>query len=184
MPKRNKKVVGGREKALMLITFVALVLASVVLLSPRQGTQEVSGGGLASVSDLSTDGFVTVTPLADFGNNSGILSLESDCYRMVAGTEVGQAKSIKDGLEGATGPRPNTHEVMRDMFKALDIELLMAKVTELRGDNFFGKIILKQGSTILSLDSKPSDGIALAIRTGTKIYFNETLMEEKGQKIC
>lgn len=177
--------IGRREKALMVLVFVAIVFSAFVIFSD---TQKVAGGipqiERASIQDLSTDGFVAVKPLADIVENQGIISLTGGCYRMTAGTDPDQAESIRDGLEGVTGPRPNAHELMRDIFNALDIDLLMVKVTELRDGNFFGKILLQQGNTLLSLDSKPSDGIALAIRMDKTIYFNETLLKERGQKIC
>ena len=176
--------ISRRELAFIGIAAAAVVLSALAVFYGGQGNGEAPSTETAGVEELSTKGFVPVKPLADVVEGRGLITLEGDCYRLTAGTDQGQAESIKDGLQGITGPRPNTHEPMRDVFEALDIEVLMVKVTELRDGNFFGKIILQQGDTVLSLDSKPSDGIALAIRTGKTIYFNETLLKERGQKIC
>lgn len=167
----------------MSITFVAVVLVTAVLLTPKQNFS-VASLEQASIKDLSTEGFVAVRPTVDVSDGNGLIGLTGGCFRMVAGTETGQAQSIRDGLEDVTGPRPNTHELMRDAFDSLGIKILMVKITELRGNNFFGKLLLQQGNTLLALDAKPSDGIALAIRTGAPIYFNETLLKERGEKIC
>lgn len=183
MPRKNLHI-NHREKILIAVTFVAIIFSAVAALYPRETASQIFEIERASISDLSTEGFIPVKPAADISENSGIIALSGNCYRMIAGTDIGQAQSIRDGLEGISGPRPNTHELMRDLFRSLDIELLMVKITELKGENFFGKILLKQGNTVLNLDSKPSDGIALAIRTGATVYFNETLMQERGEKIC
>jgi len=182
--KYGRAAISAREKILIAVTLFSIVLAGVALSSEKKIAQSVTDLERASVNDLSTEGFVTVKPLADVQDGRGLISLTSDCYRVIAGTDENQAESIRNGLDDVTGPRPNTHDLMRDLFDALDIQLIMVKVTELKGENFYGKVILQQGDIILNLDSKPSDGIALATRTGAPIYFNETLMVERGQKTC
>lgn len=172
------------EKILIGFALASLVISFAVIFSMGQIAVQAPAKELAGVQDLSIQGFVPVKPIADLSNGQGLISLTGGCYRMTAGTDVSQAESIKNGLEGLTGSRPNTHEVVRDAFKNLNINVLMVKVTELKGDNFFGKIILQQGNTVLSLDARPSDGIALAIRTGSPIYFNETLLKQRGEKVC
>lgn len=183
MARSKRKEVRGREIAFILVALVAVVLSSIVVLSYRQGYL-FSAASEAGVSDLSTDGFVAVTPVADVVNGSGFIRLTGSCYQMDASSDAAQAQSIKDGLDGIVGPRPNTHELMRDAFGSLGVKVLMVKVTELRDHNFFGKLLLQQNDKILSLDAKPSDGMALAIRTNATIYFNETLLKAQGEKIC
>lgn len=175
---------GSREKAFIVISMVAIVLFAAAVFSGRQAGPSAGAIDQAGLQDLSTSGFVAVRPMADLVGDRGVVSLEGGCNRVVAGTDLSQAESIKDGLGGLTGPRPNTHELMRDTFKVLGVDVVMVKVTELRDQNFIGRIILQQGNTILALDSRPSDGIALALRTGATIYFNETLLKEMGEKIC
>ena len=183
--KRGAQQAGNREKGLIALAAVAVAFSVFVIIYDRPVPQEVPTSALAaSVEDLSTDGFVEVQAAAETVNGEGVISLTGGCHRITAGTDPGQAESVKNALDGVIGPRPNTHELMRDAFEALDIEVIMAKVTELRDSNFYGKILLRQGDTILSLDSKPSDGIALALRTDAKIYFNQTLLQEQGQKVC
>jgi bifunctional DNase/RNase len=60
----------------------------------------------------------------------------------------------------------------------------MVKVTELKGNSFYSKLILRQGNTILSLDARPSDAIAIALRANSSIYVNSTLLREVGKKVC
>ena len=78
---------------------------------------------------------------------------------------------------------------MKEIFEAMNIQVLMVKVvgikaTDETNSNYLGRLIVKQGDNVLSLDSRPSDGIALAVRTNSTIYFKESLMKERGQYIC
>jgi bifunctional DNase/RNase len=181
--RKAEREINPREKALMLLTIISIVVAALSLSQQRVGARELIVGN-ADIKDLSTEGFVQVRLQAGVNGTRGVLAMQSGCYRLVAGTDVAQAESIKAALEGESGPRPNSHELMRDVFKHLGVDVVMVKVTELRGNNFIGRTILKQGDVLLNLDSKPSDGAALALRTGAPIYFNETLMKEMGEKIC
>lgn len=172
-----------RERILIAIAVVSIIFATVAIVNSgnREILREIE---MTSIEDLSTNGFVAVEPAADVIDGEGVIALTGGCYSMAAGTDTVQAASIKDALDGITRERPNTHDVMRDAFDSLGIEVVMVKVTDLRGSNFLGRIILQQGDTLLNLDSRPSDGIALAIRTNSTIYFNETLLKERGRNIC
>lgn len=185
MPRRNSSI-NNREKILIAVTFVAIIFSVTMFFLTNQNvnSSQVPTTKNLGIADLSTEGFVAVKPQAEVVNGEGFIRLEGNCYRVDAGSDVEQAQSIKDGLEGTTGPRPNAHELMRDAFSSLGIKVLMVKITELKDKSFFGKIMLQQGNTILSLDAKPSDGIAIAIRTNATVYFNQTLLKERGQNIC
>ncbi|MBI4894661.1 MAG: bifunctional nuclease family protein [Candidatus Aenigmarchaeota archaeon] len=176
--------INKREKALIILTLVSIALAASALLEQMEKIESPDTIENAGISDLSTEGFVTVRPQAEVIGGKGVLAMTGGCYRLVAGTDVGQAESIKNALDSVTGPRPNTHELMRDAFGQLGVELVMVKVTQLRDENFYGQTLLKKGDVLLNLDSRPSDGAALALRMGAPIYFNETLLKEKGQKVC
>jgi bifunctional DNase/RNase len=181
---KDKKRVNGREKILIFLTMVSIVLAATSLLNQREKIERPDTMENAGIEDLSTEGFVLVKPQAEVIGGKGVLAMTGGCYRLVAGTDVGQAESIKNALDSVTGPRPNTHELMRDAFGQLGVELVMVKITHLKDENFYGQMLLKKGDMLLNLDSKPSDGAALALRMGAPIYFNETLLKEMGHKIC
>lgn len=189
MPRKKKKStdrINGREAGFILIALVSIIFASIVVLSekPAEKPHAVPAMDTASIEDLSTEGFIEVEATATVIDDNGVVSLTGGCRRMTAGTDPLQAQSISDALAGEVGPRPSTHELMRDAFDNLGVDVVMVKVTELKGTNFHGKVILQKDDTLLSLDSRPSDGIALAIRTDAPIYFNETLIDEQGRRIC
>lgn len=184
MKVRNVERINKREKVLMILTLVSIALAASALLDQKEKMEKPEVMENAGISDLSTEGFVTVRPQAEVIGGKGVLAMTGGCYRLVAGTDVGQAESIKAALDAVTGPRPNTHELMRDAFEQLGVELVMVKITQLKDDNFYGQMLIKSGDTLINLDSKPSDGAALALRMDAPIYFNETLLKERGQKVC
>ena len=187
--KKKKSKITYKEKLLIIITLAAISFSAALIFSDEKGLEIVENNfemefEIASLEDLSTEGFIEVEANAIVIEDRGLVSLEGGCWRMTAATDLAQAQSIRDAVDGVTGPRPNSHELMRDTFNILDIDVEMVKVTELKDNNFHGKIILKQDDTVISLDSRPSDGMAIALRTDSKIYFNETLLEEHAENIC
>ncbi|MEM7826205.1 MAG: bifunctional nuclease family protein [Candidatus Aenigmatarchaeota archaeon] len=138
-----------------------------------------------TLPELSTVGFSKVEKIeAESFGDVGIVVLKSGCYELSANVEAIQAESIKRGLEKIFAPRPNAHDIAKEIFNSFGIELLMVKITELKDNAYYSKIILRQGNTILNLDARPSDATAIAVRTGSPIYINSTLLKEVGKKIC
>lgn len=92
---------------------------------------------------------------------------------------VGQseATAIAAALEGATPPRPLTHDLFRDVLGALGRRLGSLRITALRGGTFFAELVFDGGVTV---SARPSDGIALALRCGAKIYAAEEVLAEAG----
>jgi len=140
--------------------------------------------GILLIPQLSTRGYVQVNADAGVVQDIGIIVLIGECYRLVANTEPSQAISILNGLEQRIDSRPNTHDLMKDTLNNFRIEVLMVRIVDLRNNTFIGELVLKQGNNIINFDSKPSDGIALAVRTGAPIFIKENLMKENGEYIC
>jgi bifunctional DNase/RNase len=139
---------------------------------------------ITTLPELSTTGYVEVDVDAAVVEGRGIVSLTGNCWRITATTEPTQAQSIKNGLEGVIGFRPNTHDLMRDIFESLEMEVIMVKIVDMRENTYIGRLILRQGNRVLSLDSRPSDGTAVAVRVGAPIYIKEELLKRHGQYVC
>jgi bifunctional DNase/RNase len=138
-----------------------------------------------TLPQLSTAGFEKVENVnVQIIQNTGVISLNTKCYNLSAIVEVLQAISIQNGIDGKVDARPTVHDVMKDLFDSLNIEILMVKVTEQKENAYFSKFILRQGNTILNLDARPSDAIAVALREKAPIYVNETLLKLNGNKVC
>ncbi len=84
-----------------------------------------------------------------------------------------EANAIALEIEKIAPPRPMTHDLLRNLIVQLDIHVVRVVVTNLRDNTFFAEIEMRtsDGETML-LDSRPSDAIALALRTDCPIFVN------------
>ena len=91
-----------------------------------------------------------------------------------------EAAAILTKLQGATPPRPMTHDLMSDVISELQGEVVRVEVTELRDNTFHARIMIVQDGREVEIDSRPSDAIALAVRCDAKIFAAEDVIEESG----
>jgi bifunctional DNase/RNase len=89
-----------------------------------------------------------------------------------------EAAAILMKLQGASTPRPMTHDLMCDMLGELDVKCTQVAVTELRENTFFATITLSMNGRELEIDSRPSDALALAVRSGAPIFAAEEVIAE------
>ena len=89
-----------------------------------------------------------------------------------------EAAAILMKLQGASTPRPMTHDLMTDMLEQLDAEVLRITVTELRDNTFYASITIQQDGSEIEVDSRPLDAIALAVRAEAPIYADDRVVEE------
>ncbi|HEY1690281.1 MAG TPA: bifunctional nuclease family protein [Solirubrobacteraceae bacterium] len=89
-----------------------------------------------------------------------------------------EAASILMKLQGASTPRPMTHDLLCDMLGELDVKCTQVAVTELRDNTFFASITLSVNGREMEIDSRPSDAIALAVRAGAPIFAAEEVIAE------
>lgn len=91
-----------------------------------------------------------------------------------------EATAIAFAQQGVEPPRPLTHDLMKEMLDALGRKVDSVHLTELRDGVFYSLINIDQGVTI---SARPSDAIALALRTGSPILASEELLAEAGIEI-
>jgi len=89
-----------------------------------------------------------------------------------------EARSIALEMESMRSPRPNTHDLARDLIQHLDAEVARAVVTELREGTYYASLLLKRGGHLLPIDARPSDAIAIALRAHAPIFVREPLFEQ------
>jgi hypothetical protein len=92
-----------------------------------------------------------------------------------------EAASIHAALEGIEPPRPLTHDLMVNVLETLGATLSSIVVTEIRDHVFFAELNLDVNGSTRVISSRPSDAIALAVRTGSPIFASEDLLDEAGQ---
>ncbi len=91
-----------------------------------------------------------------------------------------EAESITVALQELEMSRPLTHDLLKNVFETLGARLLRVEIVALKSDIFYGAIVLEVGETALTIDSRPSDAIALAVRAHIPILVAEEVMQEAG----
>jgi bifunctional DNase/RNase len=93
-----------------------------------------------------------------------------------------EASAIATQLEKVKLSRPMTHDLIKNLLDNLGVTIIKIEVTELRENTFFAIIHLDMDGTHVAIDSRPSDAIALALRTDVPIYVHEEVIK-KSRKI-
>lgn len=88
-----------------------------------------------------------------------------------------EATAIAFAQEGITTARPMTHDLMRDVLRALQAELTRVTITDLQDGVFFATLVFANG---VEVSARPSDAIALAMRMGAPVYGEESVLAEAG----
>ncbi|MCA9773253.1 MAG: bifunctional nuclease family protein [Myxococcales bacterium] len=88
-----------------------------------------------------------------------------------------EAAAISSELEKVSPPRPMTHDLLNHVIGALGAEVSRVAVTTLVENTFFATITLRISSGSIEIDARPSDSIALAVRTGSPIYVAREILE-------
>jgi bifunctional DNase/RNase len=91
-----------------------------------------------------------------------------------------EAQAIALELEKIQPPRPMTHDLLRDTFEAVDVEVTEVVIDELREGTFFAKIRYRHDGEEQQLDSRPSDAVALAVRVDAPIFVAPMVLNEAG----
>ena len=89
-----------------------------------------------------------------------------------------EAAAILMKLQGASTPRPMTHDLLADLLEQLEAEVVRITVTELRENTFYASITVQQNGSEIEIDSRPSDAIAIAVRSDAPIFAAERVIEE------
>jgi RNA polymerase sigma factor (sigma-70 family) len=91
-----------------------------------------------------------------------------------------EALSITAGLRGFSTARPMTYNFIASLLDAIGAELVEARVEALKKESFYGVAKLRSGGQVREVDARPSDILALAVRTGSPIFVGEEVMERAG----
>jgi bifunctional DNase/RNase len=91
-----------------------------------------------------------------------------------------EADAIAVKLQNVELPRPLTHDLLHDVVDALGASLNYVVVNDLQNDTFYAKLSVNVDGEELEIDSRPSDALALAVRTGAPIYAEEVVLDKAG----
>jgi hypothetical protein len=125
---------------------------------------------------------VTITNVA-FSNSNGffVLLKEKDGERTLP-IFVGplEARAIASQLNRESFARPMTHDLFKNVLDVLGCSLQRIEVHDLINDTFYGSLVLACGKKSITVDSRPSDAIALALRFSAPVFVAEKVMDEAG----
>jgi bifunctional DNase/RNase len=88
-----------------------------------------------------------------------------------------EATAIAFAQQGVTPARPMTHDLFKDVLEAVGAQLEQVRITEIRDSTYYAELVFTGG---IRVSSRPSDSIALALRTGTPIFAADPLLDEVG----
>ncbi len=89
-----------------------------------------------------------------------------------------EADAITIELQGVEVARPLTHDLLKSVIDKLGAEVERVAITDLRNDTFYAQITLRVNGRRMEVDSRPSDAIALAVRTQVPVYVDEQVMDQ------
>jgi bifunctional DNase/RNase len=129
---------------------------------------------VANVNELDVVGVRVEMP----SNQPIVLLKESDGERYLP-IWIGavEATAIAFAQQGVVPPRPLTHDLIRDLLKAAGQELAQVRITSLQDGVFYADLVFTSG---LEVSARPSDAIAIALRTGSPIFGAEEVLAEAG----
>jgi bifunctional DNase/RNase len=89
----------------------------------------------------------------------------------------GEAQAVRRMLAGESFPRPLTHDLLVMMVEGLRGKIVRVVISDLRENTFFASVFVERESEVLSIDARPSDSIAVALRAKAPIFVNEKLLQ-------
>jgi bifunctional DNase/RNase len=110
---------------------------------------------------------------------SGIILKEKEGNRTLP-IVIGEyeAQSIALALEDLKPPRPITHDLTVNLLDSIGVTIESVIISELKENTYYAIIRIQKDMETLEIDARPSDAIALAVRLGTNIFVNETVMDQ------
>jgi bifunctional DNase/RNase len=110
-----------------------------------------------------------------------VILREADAERYLAiWIDPYMAEQITFALQEVEVARPMTHDLIREMLRSLEARVVRVEVLSLKADVFYGNIVVEVDHKTLNVDSRPSDALAIAVRTHVPILVSPEVMEAAG----
>ena len=118
--------------------------------------------------------------IMDSTTNAPVIVLKDLDDKEVISIWIGllEASAIAVELEKIDLPRPMTHDLVKNVLDSLNIKVLKVEIADLRDNTFYAYIHLGMGGKTFTIDARPSDAIAIALRTKSPIYVEEDVIKK------
>ena len=93
---------------------------------------------------------------------------------------VSEGNAIRFAIEGIVPPRPMSHDLLKEMLDHLSVQLHKVVINEVKSNTYYATIHLEAKEQLHTVDARPSDAIALALRTSIPIFATEDVLKHKG----
>jgi hypothetical protein len=156
------------------VTVVALVMGLLAGGASARDRGETEAPRPASTQEASV-----VAVVMDQASQTPVIVLEGkrDHRRLLMSIGLAEATGIAIPLQGVTPPRPLTHDLFLTMFGRLKVALSRVVIHDFRDNTYFATVHLTVDGTAMTLDSRPSDAIALAIRAKAPVLVEDRVFE-------
>lgn len=133
--------------------------------------------GLKELTKLTVHGVV-----ADPNTETQIVILRDEQTAQILPIWVGAAEghAIKQAMDDAPTARPMSHDLLRSMMEHLNLTVSRVVVTDVKNNTYFASIYLTSQGTERTVDARPSDAIALALRSNSPIFVTANVLQQRG----
>jgi bifunctional DNase/RNase len=157
-----------------IVTLVVAVLAG--------GASARDRAGVEAPRSITAQEATVLAVMVDPTSQQPAIVLEGkrDHRRFAMAIGVAEATGIAIPLQGVTPPRPLTHDLFLTMFGRLHVSLTRVVIHDFRDNTYFATVHLMANGAEMTLDSRPSDAIALAIRAKAPVLVEDRVFERGG----
>ena len=133
--------------------------------------------GLTELTKLTVHGVV-----ADPNTETQIVILRDEQTAQILPIWVGAAEgsAIQQAMDDAPTRRPMSHDLLRSMMEHLNLAVSRVVVTDVKNNTYFASVYLTSQGTERTVDARPSDAIALALRTSSPIFVTANVLQQRG----
>ena len=114
----------------------------------------------------------------------GKVMLSDECLTFSVATTLDKTEGLIRSIEGTYGIRPDEHDILEEVIDVFDINLDYVAIDDIKDEIFYSHAVFYDDRTILNMDIKPSDGLAVAARFDRPIYVSKKLLEKYAESKC